>query len=230
MSASDLRREREQRRKREYRNVILRAAEDVIIQKGYSAMTMDDVARASQFSKATLYKYFPSKSELVFEILLHYFDEVSGRLDAIAKEQTSAKEKVRRSIAMTIAFHEEKENISRVLLMDDAMMRFFRLPITGRTRMASPSDRTQLKVFQKKRQWILEKGAKIIEEGIANGEFRKTNPLAVVTFIDAVVQGYIHGRFWLEKSPDTREAAEMFYRFILEGIEKPGKSGKERKP
>ena len=61
MKTSEVRRERELRRREGYREIILHAAERVILRKGYSALTMDDVAREAQLSKATIYKYVAGK-------------------------------------------------------------------------------------------------------------------------------------------------------------------------
>jgi len=51
----DLRTEREQHRKEENKKFILKVAEKVFVQKGFSLTTMDEIAKEAQFSKATLY-------------------------------------------------------------------------------------------------------------------------------------------------------------------------------
>ncbi|WP_338849252.1 TetR/AcrR family transcriptional regulator [Massilia sp. W12] len=55
------------------RQKILRAAIDCFTADGYEGATMKDVARAAGVGDATLYKYFPSKEQL----LLGYFEDVS---------------------------------------------------------------------------------------------------------------------------------------------------------
>jgi AcrR family transcriptional regulator len=230
MSPAELRRERERRRRSEYRETILRAAETVITRKGYSAATMDDVAREAQFSKATVYKYFPSKSELVFEIMLHYFDVVGERIDAVRKEKTSAREKLRRSIRAALEFYEEKRNISRVLMMDQGMLKFLRIFAGGHSKAVPPSGRKDIRLLMERRRDVQKIAAKIIEEGIANKEFRPVDPMAAVTFIDAIGHGYAHGLFWADKIPDPGESADMIYAFVFNGIKNPGKAGKETLP
>ena len=76
MKTSNPRTERERQRRNECKKSILLAAESLIIRRGLNAVTMDDVAREAQFSKATLYRYFRDKGELIFEILIHYYDEI----------------------------------------------------------------------------------------------------------------------------------------------------------
>ncbi len=51
-------------KKRENRQSILDAAENIIAEKGFKAMTMDDVAKKADLAKGTLYLYFPNKNSL----------------------------------------------------------------------------------------------------------------------------------------------------------------------
>ena len=53
-----------------HRGSILAAAERLFAAKGTEKTTMDDIARESEYSKATLYVYFQSKEEIVNAILL----------------------------------------------------------------------------------------------------------------------------------------------------------------
>lgn len=53
-----------------HRGSILAAAERLFAEKGTEKTTMDDIARESEYSKATLYVYFQSKEEIVNAILL----------------------------------------------------------------------------------------------------------------------------------------------------------------
>ncbi len=227
MSPAELRRERERRRRKECHDTILRAAETVITREGYSAATMDDVAREAQFSKATVYKYFPSKSELVLEILLHYFEVVGERIEAIRKKETSAREKLRLSIRTALEFYEEKRNISRVMMMDQGMLKFLRIFVDGNHKDALPSETKEIRLVRERRRDVHAIGAKIVEEGISNREFRRVDPLATVIFIDAVCHGYAHGHFWVDGTPDLGETADMIFGFVFEGIKKPGTSGEE---
>ncbi|MBI3785187.1 MAG: helix-turn-helix transcriptional regulator, partial [Deltaproteobacteria bacterium] len=48
--------------------MILRTAETIFTQRDYHEVLMDDVARAADVSNGTLYRYFPSKSELYLAV------------------------------------------------------------------------------------------------------------------------------------------------------------------
>jgi TetR/AcrR family transcriptional regulator, regulator of autoinduction and epiphytic fitness len=73
---------------------ILEAAGELLIAKGYAAMTMDDVAAAVGISKATLYQHFPSKEELTVGVgiafvgrLYDYLIALDPRLPALERLQ-----------------------------------------------------------------------------------------------------------------------------------------------
>lgn len=57
------------RRKKEpqsvHRKAIALVAQDLFLQKGIERTSMDDIAKSSGYSKATLYVYFKSKEILV---------------------------------------------------------------------------------------------------------------------------------------------------------------------
>jgi AcrR family transcriptional regulator len=228
MKTSDLRQERERRRREGYRETILHAAERVILRKGYSAMRMDDVAQEAQFSKATLYKYFSSKGVLLFEIMGHYFEEVGGRLGEIMAESVSAGEKLRRSIRAILEYHADKENITRVLWMDNSMLKIMRVFVAapGKAGPATATDRKMLDLLQQKRRDVMDIAAGMIEEGVAAGEFRRMDTGSAVTFIEAILEGYVHNQFWMGKAV-TPDAANGLARFILEGIRNPERIRKE---
>lgn len=229
MSTTDLRRERERQRRDSCRETIVRAAERVILRKGFSAATMDDVAREAQFSKATLYKYVPSKGALLFEILGHYFGEIRRAMEGIEAESASAIDKLRRSIRLILEYNADKENITRVLWMDNATLKVLRV-FVGTTPRSSPVKayaRRMMAVLHERRREVMEIGARIVEEGVASGELRPLDPRAAVAFIEAVVQGYTHMRFWGGERSRPAADAERLTHFILDGIRNPDRPEKE---
>jgi len=229
MRSSDLRREREARRREGYRDVILHAAERVILRKGFGAMTMDDVAREAQLSKATIYKYVRGKSVLLFEIMGHYFDDLRGRITAIADGPGPAGEKLGRVVHVILQSGEDMKSISRVLWMDKAMLKLMRVfaPVPGKAGAVPPADRKMMAALRLKRQALIDLGARILAEGVASGEFRSLETAGASDFIESVLQGYMHVRFWQGESPLPATAAADLTRFIIEGIRTPEHSGKE---
>lgn len=55
-------------------DAVLDAASELMLDKGYNAMTMDDIANHVGISKATLYQHFPSKHDLVISVACRTVD------------------------------------------------------------------------------------------------------------------------------------------------------------
>ncbi|MEN3281033.1 MAG: hypothetical protein V7607_2173 [Solirubrobacteraceae bacterium] len=55
-----------ERKKRETREAITRAAWKLFARRGFDAVTVADIARAAKVSEKTVYNYFPAKEDLVF--------------------------------------------------------------------------------------------------------------------------------------------------------------------
>lgn len=85
------------RRKKEPRSVhrekIVSAASALFMEKGIAATSMDDIAKAAGYSKATLYVYFENKEEIVGILVLNsmkkLYDYISSAL--IQHETTKAR-------------------------------------------------------------------------------------------------------------------------------------------
>lgn len=229
MKKSDVRRERELRRREGYRETVLHAAERVILSKGYSALKMDDVAREAQLSKATVYKYVAGKGELLAEILALSFEAIENRIAAIADGPGSAAGKLGRTVEAILRNNEDMRHFNRVLWMDKAMFKLMRVfaHSQGKTGSAAPGDRKMLAMLKEKRERLVGLGARILEEGVASGEFRRMDTRQAASFVEAVLQGYTHMRFWEGDAPLSPTAAGRLTRFIVEGIRNPGHSGKE---
>ena len=220
MKRKELQKEREDWRRQEFRRCILRAAEKVIVRKGYGAMTMDDVAREAQFSKATLYNYYGSKAELPLEILGNFFEEIDQGVRKINRLRVSAREKLKKGISFYLRFNEEKENISRMLIMDWPFTEKMNISGADESKLSSEVCRRFITKMKTKRKDILNGAAETLEEGIASGEFRKMDVTAAVTFLESLLQGYWHVRFWHDKPYSVKEAANIIHGFFLQGIEK----------
>ncbi len=61
--------ERKTKEKENRRALILRKAKSLILERGVGSFSMQDIAQASELSKATLYLYFESKEAILVEIL-----------------------------------------------------------------------------------------------------------------------------------------------------------------
>ncbi len=214
----NFRAERERQRRAGYKLSILQAAEAVIVKKGYSSLTMDDVAREAQFSKATLYRYFKNKGELIFEIVTQYYRDVTRNLLEIEASGAPPVEKLRRAIRFILRLGEEKKRLSWVFMVDECFPRFLRVFVGQARRTASSPDRRLLQNLKSARREMLRAASEILSEGMASGEFRAMDVIAGVTFLESVLQGYLHGELFCQKRHDLEAETELIHGFILHGL------------
>jgi len=61
----------------EQRNAILSAAETLFLQKGLESTTMGDIAKETGIHRATLYRYYPDRDPIAFEIAVRMLKKIS---------------------------------------------------------------------------------------------------------------------------------------------------------
>lgn len=83
------------RRKKEPRSVhrenIASAASVLFMEKGITATSMDDIAKAAGYSKATLYVYFKNKEEIVGILVLASMKKLYGYIVSALEQQEGTK-------------------------------------------------------------------------------------------------------------------------------------------
>jgi TetR/AcrR family transcriptional regulator, mexJK operon transcriptional repressor len=67
------------------RRLLLLAATEVFLDKGYDSASMDDVAARAAVSKPTVYKYFSDKERLFAEIVRATTEEIDGLVRLVAE-------------------------------------------------------------------------------------------------------------------------------------------------
>ena len=65
-----------ERKKRETREAIARAAWKLFVRRGFDAVTVADIARAANVSEKTVFNYFPTKEDLVYWRMESFEDEL----------------------------------------------------------------------------------------------------------------------------------------------------------
>jgi AcrR family transcriptional regulator len=65
------------------RDEILLSAARLFAERGYRAITMDDVAATLEYTKSVIYYYFKSKNEILWQIYCRTFEKYSGDIEAI---------------------------------------------------------------------------------------------------------------------------------------------------
>ena len=98
---------RKEREKEQRRKDIIDAAEKLFFEKGYDNVSMNDISKVVELSKATLYLYFENKEELFFAIVLRG----TRILNAMVREAVNAVDTgIERVAGFRKAYHEFTKN------------------------------------------------------------------------------------------------------------------------
>ena len=82
-------------------DAIIRVVNHLLAEKGFDAMTVDEVAANVGIAKASLYKHFPSKEDLAAAAMVRVMRHAQTYLEGIA-EETPSLEKLRQVVRWTM--------------------------------------------------------------------------------------------------------------------------------
>ena len=76
----------------EKRQQIIEAATEVIVQKGIDKTSLTDIAKAAGISKGSLYYYYATKTDLIFDITEAHINQISSNLFDIIENRPESSE------------------------------------------------------------------------------------------------------------------------------------------
>jgi AcrR family transcriptional regulator len=193
-SASE--RERERQEKRE---AVLHAAVRSFNDKGFHATSLDDVANALHVTKPTIYHYFCSKDEILFECVRRGLESIRAAAEAVVSERGGGLERLKR------------------LMRDYAviMTRDFGMCVTRTAdHELSGESRTRFRALKRE---IDQTVRRVVEEGMADGTVAKGDP-RLVTFTLTGALNWI-ARWYDPKGPLTpQQVADGAVAMLVAGL------------
>ncbi|MBH51406.1 MAG: hypothetical protein CMG70_05505 [Candidatus Marinimicrobia bacterium] len=173
---------------------ILKGALKVFKQQGIEKSTMDEIAKQSDFGKASLYYYFSSKEEIFIELLDRGWKMIWESIEPVIHDHDHPKDTFINSL-----------NIIGGLIRNDRVL--FEFLFTAPKALPANQDEknTEWKKYQTKMYGVLQT---LLEEGIAKKEFPKMRP----DLLMRAIGGLFHGLFFLgnENKSMSRETMEEF--------------------
>ena len=199
----------------ERRLTLLKAAFREVAEKGFSEVTLDDIARRAGVSKGVTLYYFDSKEDLFRELFSWLIDSIHGRMrEAVAREKDPV-EKVRALVALI--FPSPSKN--------RAFFRAF-VDFCGLAARREPFREVNERFYAGCRE--IDGG--IVEDGMRRGVFVLRDPKEAGSTMRAMFDGLMMQ--WLsEKDPEAtfgayRERCERELLHYL--LPPPGEKGKNR--
>ena len=164
-------RQLEERKMRQDR--ILEGALSVFKKKGLDGATMDQIANASGFGKATLYYYFKSKEEVLSAILVDGWQNIWESLEPVIAEEGSPRKTF---VNVLIKIAENAQNRPGLFEF------LFNVP------KAIKLDDQPWKDYQHKLYAIIQG---LLEDGVKQGEFPKVDPQLMFKALGGLFMGLV---------------------------------------
>ncbi len=186
---------------REIKERIITKAEEMFLQFGYSKVKMEEVAAGLGISKKTLYKFFPSKENLIREIVLSRQCVVENYINNIWEDKS-------------LDFVAKLRNMMDYLSQQSSRVRG---PLMDDIRKCIPEVWNEIHDF--KRIKSLEKAKELFELGAKDGAFRSDIGQDIVILMFTFATEGILNPEVLSQIPFTGpQAMETIFKVIFEGI------------
>ncbi|HEY4601842.1 MAG TPA: TetR/AcrR family transcriptional regulator [Cerasibacillus sp.] len=87
----------ERRRERKKKD-ILEATLELFMKHGVRKVSIAEIADRASVSQVTIYNYFGSKDQLIYEVIIYYVDKIWGEYDRLFKSKMPFPDKIKRII------------------------------------------------------------------------------------------------------------------------------------
>lgn len=179
---------------------IVSVAAQLFKEKGYSAVTMRDIAQAMNIKAASLYNHIKSKQEILVLIIIEIAEEFTSTMETIVSSEESTIQKLEKVIQLHIDITLRDAN-SLACLNNDWM------------HLAD----SQLSYFIKMREDYEDNFRTIIHHGITNGEIKNLNVEVIIFSILSTLRT-LYLWYGKKKSPNAAVLKSNMIQVLLNGI------------
>jgi AcrR family transcriptional regulator len=86
-------------------------------EKGVDRTTIGDIARAAGIAEGTIYRHYPSKEELIWQLFSRNYLDLAARLDALQAARRGLPAKLSAMIGLFCSLYEQDPDMFRFLLL-----------------------------------------------------------------------------------------------------------------
>ena len=183
------------------RQRIVLAASQMFAERAYVEVQMDELAKAADVAKPTIYRYFNSKEDLFLEALDGTMSELVAEVSRVADESSPAPLVMRRMIFAALKSFAQCTAAIRALDGTDAAL----------------GERGRAMLRRRARQ-IREEFARVLERGIAARDFRDLDP----DLASRAILGAVRMTATADDAPNDEQAAVSLTDLLLHGMSPQG--------
>jgi TetR/AcrR family fatty acid metabolism transcriptional regulator len=187
--------------------LILNAAEQLFVEKGYADTSINDIAEAADFSRTSIYQYFSSKEEIYVNILERYTDLLIEHVAEAVQKPATTSDKIRAFLEALRQMIRRKPN-------------FFSLYFIQRHQVEprlSPELRTELNAKRRELENVFRD---FYREGAERGEVRAIRAKDASNLFFAQIMGmmllheYYGGEFDVTIEQHLDKSLEMYLEYV----------------
>ncbi len=105
------------------RTMILLAARELFLRKGYSNTTIDEIMSMAGLGKGTMYLYFKSKEDLFLSLILEEWTELQKKIDVVINDDSPPYQRLRKGFSEYIRFFEDRPYLLSLIMDAEASLR-----------------------------------------------------------------------------------------------------------
>lgn len=180
---------------------IIKTAAKLFKEKGYSAVTMRDLATAMGIKAASLYNHINSKQDILKEIIIYIAEEFTNGINAIINSNVSNISKLKNIVALHVNI--TAKNTNEMASLNNDWMHL----------------EDQLEYYLKLRNEYEANFLSIIEQGILTSEIKQNNPeIIMFSMLSTLRTLYL----WIPKKDGLsgNDLAKNLSQVLIEGINK----------
>lgn len=169
------------------RHRIEAAATRLFVEKGVAETGVRDIARTVEISEGAIYRHFPSKEELVWQLFERHYVEFAGRLTKLAEPEPTTRGKLRAMIRGFCQAHDENPTLFRFLLFVQH----------GQLGKLAPGTPTPVRAVRS-----------VIDQGLASGEIPPQDPHLATALMFGIVLEPVQFAAYGDLPTDMRSVAD----------------------
>lgn len=178
---------------------IIQHTEEKLFRDGFYKTTMDEIASELRMSKKTIYKFFPSKDELVHAIVKFFMNRMKNKIVPAVQSDKNAIEKLGDLINI-LAKASEKISVSRM----EELKRHY------------PSLWNEIDNFRT--EMMFGNITKVIDQGKKEGLFLDYPTNLIMNVLVASVRSIVNPDFIMNNNFSIIEAARYAFQIVIGGI------------
>ena len=191
-----------EKQRQERENLILQAAEEVLLEKGYHDTSMDEIANRVGIAKGTLYLHFAKKEDLIFTFFERQLKSILNELEQIDAMKGTAQARLEALVHILYQNYSGRNAQLIYMLHNNIDFKFAIL-----NQPDSMMHRISLKVRT------------LLDEGKANGEFDITLPTDImVSSFFSVISPRSYKMLVIDRDLSPDEVLHHVMRIYFRGI------------